>query len=59
MPRRILYDTLVSITEDGYEGCLAESWTISEDGKIYTLKSAMELLFGWNRLRCQCNLSEF
>lgn len=34
----ILYDTLVSITEDGYEGCLAESWTISADGKIYTFK---------------------
>ena len=34
----ILYDTLVSITEDGYEGCLAESWTISEDGKTYTFK---------------------
>ena len=34
----ILYDTLVSITEDGYEGCLAESWTISEDGKIYTFE---------------------
>ena len=34
----ILYDTLVSITEDGYEGCLAKSWTISEDGKIYTFK---------------------
>ena len=34
----ILYDTLVSITEDGYEGCLAESWTISEEGKIYTFK---------------------
>lgn len=34
----ILYDILVSITEDGYEGCLAESWTISEDGKIYTFK---------------------
>lgn len=32
----ILYDTLVSITEDGYEGCLAENWTISEDGKVYT-----------------------
>lgn len=34
----ILYDTLVSITEDGYEGCLAESWTISDDGRIYTFQ---------------------
>lgn len=34
----MLYDTLVSITEDGYEGCLAESWTISEDGRVYTFK---------------------
>ena len=25
----ILYDTLVSNTEDGYVGCLAEDWTIS------------------------------
>lgn len=34
----ILYDTLVSITDDGYKGCLAESWTISDDGKVYTFK---------------------
>ena len=34
----MLYDTLVSITDDGYEGCLAESWEISDDGKIYTFK---------------------
>lgn len=32
----ILYDTLVSITANGYEGCLAESWDISEDGCTYT-----------------------
>lgn len=32
----ILYDTLVSNTEDGYVGCLAEDWTISEDGCTYT-----------------------
>ena len=31
----ILYDTLVSITADGYEGCLAESWDISEDGRVH------------------------
>ena len=30
----ILYDTLVSNTEDGYVGCLAEDWTISDDGRI-------------------------
>lgn len=34
----MLYDTLVSITDEGYEGCLAESWTISPDGKVYTFK---------------------
>ena len=27
----ILYDTLVSNTEEGYVGCLAEDWTIRED----------------------------
>ena len=32
----ILYDTVVSNTEDGYVGCLAEDWTISDDGRIYT-----------------------
>ena len=32
----ILYDTLVSNTEDGYVGCLAKDWTISEDGRVYT-----------------------
>ena len=32
----MLYDTLVSNTADGYKGCLAEDWTISEDGRIYT-----------------------
>ena len=32
----ILYDTLVSSTAEGYEGCLAEDWTVSEDGRIYT-----------------------
>ncbi|RDU23818.1 nickel ABC transporter substrate-binding protein [Anaerosacchariphilus polymeriproducens] len=32
----MLYDTLVTITKDGYEGGLAESWDISEDGKVYT-----------------------
>lgn len=34
--QEMLYETLVNITEKGYEPCLAESWTISEDGKVYT-----------------------
>lgn len=34
--QEMIFETLVNITEDGYEGCLAESWDISEDGKIYT-----------------------
>ena len=34
--QEMLYETLVNITADGYEGCLAESWNISDDGKTYT-----------------------
>lgn len=34
--QEMLYETLVNITVDGYEGCLAESWDISDDGKTYT-----------------------
>ena len=34
--QEMLYEGLVNITATGYEGCLAESWEISEDGKTYT-----------------------
>ena len=34
--QEMLYETLVNITADGYEGRLAESWDISDDGKTYT-----------------------
>lgn len=34
--QEMLYESLVNITENGYEGCIAESWDISEDGKTYT-----------------------
>lgn len=34
--QEMLYETLVTITKDGYEGCLAEDWDISDDGKVYT-----------------------
>ncbi|MBS3994150.1 MAG: nickel ABC transporter substrate-binding protein [Alkaliphilus sp.] len=32
----IIYDRLVNITETGYAPALAESWEISEDGRVYT-----------------------
>lgn len=34
----MLYETLVKITEKGYEPNLAESWDISDDGTVYTFK---------------------
>lgn len=36
--QEMLYDTLVEITENGYEPALAQSWEISDDGKVYTFK---------------------
>ncbi|NNJ30797.1 nickel ABC transporter substrate-binding protein [Lacrimispora defluvii] len=36
--QEMLYETLVTITADGYAPCLAESWKISDDGKTYTFK---------------------
>ena len=34
--QEMLYEGLVNITADGFEGCLAENWDVSEDGKVYT-----------------------
>lgn len=34
--QEMLYETLVTVTLRGYEPCLAESWTVSEDGLVYT-----------------------
>lgn len=50
----ILYDTLVSITDDGYEGCLAESWTISDDGRVYTFNIRDNVYFSDGTL-CDAN----
>lgn len=36
--QHMLYDRLINVTEEGYEPALAESWTISDDGKVYTFK---------------------
>lgn len=43
--QEMLYETLVNITETGYEGCLAESWEISEDGRVYTFKIRQGVVF--------------
>ena len=42
-----IYDTLVRVTMDGaaLEPALAESWTISEDGKTYTFKLRPGVVF--------------
>lgn len=32
----ILYDRLINISQEGFEGALAQSWEISEDGLVYT-----------------------
>ena len=50
----ILDDTLVSITADGYEGCLAESWDISEDGCTYTFHIRPNVLFSDGE-KCDAN----
>ncbi len=47
--QEMLYETLVNITETGYEGCLAESWEISEDGRVYTFKIRQGVVFPTGR----------
>lgn len=34
----MIFDGLIDMVEDGFEGALAENWEISEDGKTYTFK---------------------
>ena len=36
--QEMVYETLVSVENTGIEPCLAESWTISDDGLVYTFK---------------------
>jgi nickel transport system substrate-binding protein len=36
--QNIIYDRLVNLTADGYEPALAESWEITDDGRVYTFK---------------------
>lgn len=43
--QELLYESLVSITEDGYEAALAESWDITDEGKVYTFKLREDVTF--------------
>lgn len=43
--QEMLYEGLVNITTNGFEGCLAESWDVSEDGKVYTFHIRPGVLF--------------
>lgn len=52
--QEMLYETLVNITENGYEGGLAESWEISPDGKTYTFHIRDNVYFSDGEL-CDAN----
>ncbi|KON88824.1 nickel ABC transporter substrate-binding protein [Sporosarcina globispora] len=41
----MVYESLVENTEDGIKPLLAESWEISEDGKVYTFKLRKDVKF--------------
>lgn len=43
--QELLYETLVNIGPNGYEPCLAESWEISEDGRVYTFHIRQGMTF--------------
>ena len=52
--QEMLYEGLVNITSDGFEGCLAESWDISEDGCTYTFHIRPNVLFSDGE-KCDAN----
>jgi nickel transport system substrate-binding protein len=52
--QEMLYDTLIVITSDGYEGGLAKNWEISEDGKVYTFHIREDVYFSDGEI-CDAN----
>ena len=52
--QEMLYETLVNIGPNGYEPCLAESWSISEDGKVYTFNIRKGVTFS-DGIICDAN----
>lgn len=43
--QELIFESLLSLSDDGVEGCLAESWEISEDGKVYTFHIRPDVYF--------------
>ncbi|QTX32538.1 nickel ABC transporter substrate-binding protein [Aminithiophilus ramosus] len=43
--QNLLYESLVKITPDGIEPWLAESWEISDDGRVYTFHLRRDVAF--------------
>lgn len=52
--QEMLFETLVNITAEGYEGCLAESSQVSDDGKVYTFKIREGIYFSDGEI-CDAN----
>ena len=42
--QEMLYEGLVNITANGFEGCLAESWDVSEDGKVMNVSGGTAVM---------------
>ena len=52
--QEMLYETLVNIGKSGYEPCLAESWEITDGGKVYTFNIRKGVYFSDGEI-CDAN----
>ena len=53
--QELIFETLIAMNnEGGFEGCLSDSWEISEDGKVYTFHIRPEVHFT-DGLLCDAN----
>lgn len=52
--QEMLYETLVNIGKNGYEPCLAESWEITDGGKVYTFNIRKGVYFSDGEI-CDAN----
>lgn len=52
--QEMLYETLINIGKNGYEPCLAESWEITDGGKVYTFNIRKGVYFSDGEI-CDAN----